>query len=332
MEEGRGKVEKGRRELGQETFVHHGGHPPASIQSMVPRVSIVVLNHNQYALTRDCLRSLAVVSYPAFDVILVDNGSTDGSCERLRGEFPDVETLSLSDNLGVAGGRNTGARKALEEGADYVLFLDNDTIVSPECLTELIAVSESDPSIGAAAPAVYVHDNPVTIFSMGGIYYPRLAHSRLRDMGQRATGVADNVIESDWLGGVAILNKRELFERVGFLDEDFFPYGPEDLDWGLRVRRAGYKVVVAPRAIVWHRRLPGVARNAAVARQWARSRVIFLRKKVRFYDRPLAVCFFVFYLLLIRRILPFALHKQWGAIKELLLGLKNGLAFQLFKD
>lgn len=296
---------------------------------MAPKVSIVVLNHNQYALTRDCLRSLAVISYPAFNVILVDNGSTDGSCERLRGEFPDVEIVPLSENLGVAGGRNVGARRALEQGADYVLFLDNDTLVSLDFLTELVAVSESDPAIGAAAPAVYVHDSPGTIFSMGGVYYPRLAHSRLRDMGKRATGVVDSVIDSDWLGGVASLNKRGLFEEVGFLDDDFSPYGPEDLDWGLRVRRAGYKVFVVPWAIVWHRRLPGVTRNAVVARRWARSRVIFLRKNVRLYDWPLAVCFFVFYLILLRRIVPFAFHQEWGAIKELLLGLKDGMAYPL---
>ena len=296
---------------------------------MPPKVSIVVLNHNQYALTRDCLRSLAAVSSPDFNVILVDNGSTDGSCERLRGEFPYVETLPLSDNLGVAGGRNAGARRALAQGADYVLFLDNDTLVNPDFLTELMAVGESDPVIGAVAPAVYVNGTSDIIFSMGGIYYPRLVHSRLRDMGKRAAGVADNVIESDWLGGVASLNKRVLFEEVGFLDEDFSPYGPEDLDWGLRVRWAGYKVCVVPRAIVWHKRVPGVARNAAVARQWARSRVIFLRKNVQLHDRPLAVCFFVFYLVILRRIVPFLFHREWSAIKELLLGLKDGLAYQL---
>lgn len=297
---------------------------------MAPTVSIVVLNHNQYDLTRDCLLSLAAVSYPTFNVILVDNGSTDGSFERLRCEFPYVETVPLAENLGVAGGRNAGVRRALDQGADYVLFLDNDTFVNPDFLTELIAVSESHPEIGAVAPAVYVNGSSDTIFSMGGIYYPRLAHNRLRDMGKRATGVVDdNIIESDWLSGVAILNKRELFERVGFLDEDFCPYGTEDLDWGLRVRSAGYKLVVAPRAIVWHRQRPGVARNAAVARHWARSRVIFLRKNVRFYDWPLAISFLVFYLILLRRVVPFASHGQWGAIRELLLGLKEGLAYQL---
>jgi len=296
---------------------------------MAPRVSIVVLNHNQYTLTRDCLQSLAAVSYPDSNVILVDNGSTDGSGKRLRDEFPDVKTLLLSDNLGVAGGRNVGARRALDQGADYVLFLDNDTLVSSGFLAELVAVGESDPVIGAVAPVAYVNGSSDVIFSMGGIYYPRLAHSRLRDMGKRCASVAGHVIECDWLGGVAILNKRGLFEEVGFLDEDFAPYGPEDLDWGLRVRRAGYKLLVVPRAIVWHRQLPGVARNAAVARQWARSRVIFLRKNVCLYDWPLAVCFFVFYLILLRRIVPFAFHHEWGAIKELLLGLKNGLAYQL---
>lgn len=298
-------------------------------QNITPKVSIVVLNHNQYILTRDCLESLAAVSYSAFNVILVDNGSTDGSCERLLSEFPYLEIVLLSSNLGVAGGRNVGARRALNRGADYVLFLDNDTLVSPDFLTELILVSESDSTIGALAPAVYVDDSPDIVFSMGGIYYPRLGHSRLRDMGKRVTSAADGVIESDWLGGVVTLNRRELFEQIGFLDEDFSPYGPEDLDWGLRARRAGYKVAVVPRSVVWHRRLPGVARNAAVTRPWARGRVIFLRKNIRFYDWPLATCFFMFYLVLIRRIVPFALHQEWGAINELLLGLKDGLSYRL---
>lgn len=300
-----------------------------AVQSIAPKVSIVVLNHNQYEVTRDCLRSLEEVRYLAFDIILVDNGSTDGSRERLGSEYTHVKTVSLVENLGVAGGRNAGARRALEQGADYVLFLDNDTLVRPDFLTELLAVGESDPAIGAVAPAVYVSGSWDTVFSMGGTYYPRLAYGRLRDMGRRTGNAADNIIECHWLGGVATLNKCELFEGIGLLDEDFSPYGSEDLDWGLRVRQAGYKTVVAPRAIVWHRRLPGIARNAAVARHWARSRVIFLRKHVAFYDWPLAVCFFVFYLILMRRILPFASRREWGAIKELLLGLKEGVACRL---
>lgn len=296
-------------------------------RSIAPKVSLVILNHNQYEVTRDCLKSLKEVCYPAFDVILVDNGSTDGSGERLRCEFPYIEIVPLPENLGPSGGRNAGVRAALDAEADYVLFLDNDTVVSPRFLTELVAAAEGNPAAGAVSPAILIFDRPNEVFSLGGIYYPRLAHGRLRYVGRPAADIPQEIIDSDWLGTGALLCRRALLDEIGFFDEDLLR--SEDLEWGLRVRRAGYKLYAVPSAVVWHKRLPGVARNAAVARQWARSHVIFLRKDVHFCDWLLAVCFFVFYLLIIRRIVPFAFHKQWDAIKELLLGLKDGLAYQL---
>src|SRR5438270_5844521 len=119
-----------------------------------PRVSIVMLNWNSYRVTLDCLLSLRKMDYRNFEVVLVDNGSVDGSPEKLLENAPEIRLIKNATNLGFAGGSNVGIRDALRRGTDYVLLLNNDTIVALDFLSQLVHVTESDEKIGAASPKV----------------------------------------------------------------------------------------------------------------------------------------------------------------------------------
>ena len=116
------------------------------MRQVSPKVSIITLTWNSYEVTRDCLLTLKKLDYPNFEIVVVDNGSTDGSQQQLAREFPDVRRICNATNLGFAGGNNVGIRDALARDADYLLLLNNDTIVSPSFLRELIRVGESDAS------------------------------------------------------------------------------------------------------------------------------------------------------------------------------------------
>src|SRR5205823_1889527 len=113
-----------------------------------PRVGIIILNWNSYQVTSECLLSLRKLNYPNTEIVLVDNGSSDDSADRLQNEFPEIRVLRNPENLGFPGGNNVGIRYVLDRGADYLLLLNNDTVVQPDFLRELVQVAESDATIG----------------------------------------------------------------------------------------------------------------------------------------------------------------------------------------
>lgn len=244
---------------------------------MAPKVLVVVLAYNRVELTLACLTSLARREYEQSDVLLVDNGSRDGTPAAARAHFPGVGVIETGANLGYAGGNNVGLRYALERGYDYALLLNNDTEVAPDCLHELVAVAEADPAIGLAGPTITYFDRPDTIWSAGGTLDRRRGSSTMRGLNQPLEAQSSEPAEVDFLTGCALLCKRPVLERAGLLDERFFLYY-EDAEWCVRARRAGFRVVHAPRARVLHK-IPPDGRAAApyVGYYMARNRLLFLR-------------------------------------------------------
>jgi GT2 family glycosyltransferase len=254
-----------------------------------PTVSIIMLVWNSYEVTRDCLLSLRKLDYPAYEVILVDNGSIDSSGERLAREFPEVKFIRNEQNLGFTGGNNVGMRDALGRGADYLLLLNNDTIVSPNFLTEMVRVAESDSGIGMLNPKIYYYEPADTIWYAGGKYvrwktFP--VHFGLR---QRDDGRYNQTQEVSFVSGCALLVKAAVARKIGLLDETFF-LSYEDVDWSARAIKAGYKAVYAPASVIWHRDSYDTKRNAGLAKRDfynMRNAVLCARKHLPFYQIPL---------------------------------------------
>ncbi|MEA2444448.1 MAG: hypothetical protein QOJ12_1740, partial [Thermoleophilales bacterium] len=215
-----------------------------------PHVATVVLSWNGRDDTVACLRSLAKLDWPRHTAIVVDNGSTDGTGTLVAAEFPDVVVVGTGSNLGFAEGNNVGLREALAIGADYVLLLNNDTVVDPRLLNELIAEAEQRPDAGALCPLIYYLDPPERIWFAGARFDARRGHNgRHTGYGERDEGQYTAVREIGRATGAAMLVRREVMEEVGFLDGELF-LQVEDVEWSLRIRGAGWRIFFVPAAKV----------------------------------------------------------------------------------
>lgn len=207
----------------------------------LPFVCIVILNYNGAELTINCVDSVLKIDYPNFRVIVVDNASADDSVARFKAELTDprVELLLNSRNEGYAGGNNRGIEKALSTGAEYVLVLNNDTLVDPGFLTPLVDAMEKDPKIGICGGPIY---SPVEGSA------PSCGHSLnlcSGESGDAAKIAPEQVIDADWLNGAALLIRSETLLKAGGFDEDFFLIY-EEIDLCFRVRRLGFRTCFVP--------------------------------------------------------------------------------------
>jgi len=217
-----------------------------------PSTYVIVLNWNGLADTRACLASLARACDERTVVLVVDNGSRDGSPEAIRREFPGVRVLETGANLRFAGGNNAGMRAALEAGADEIMLLNNDTTVDPGFLPAMRTRLRQWPGAGIVAPKILYHAAPELIWYAGGEISFWTGTMRHRGIRERDDGRFDAPRETAYASGCCFLVKREVVERIGMLDEAYHMY-TEDADFCMRARRAGYRVVYEPRARVLHR-------------------------------------------------------------------------------
>ncbi len=217
-----------------------------------PKVTAVVVNWNQRDLTIECITSLLDSDYDNLDIILIDNGSKDDSVKVIRESFCGVRIISNESNLGFAEGNNRGIAAALDQKSDYVLFLNNDATVAPDCIAKLVNVIEANSDTGAVTPYIFYHDDRDLIWYGGGIvrlWRGKIAHLHLRekqDMGSR------NVQQTDYFSGCAALVKADLIREIGGFDPIYGMYS-EDVDLSLRIRENGHQILVIPKAKAYHR-------------------------------------------------------------------------------
>jgi len=214
-------------------------------------VTIIVLNWQRPAETLRCLASLNDVVYPRLRIVVVDNGSEDGSEETIRRARPDLSVMQTGQNLGFAGGNNVGILRAMTAGADYVWILNNDTVVDPRALDEAVAAAALDNRIGIVGSATYASSEPwndARLYPTGGLWDDRVERLLLCDGGE---GCADRGIHRvDFVQGTMLLRISMLTE-VGLLDERFFHYF-EERELSHRARARGWGVVLACGSHIWH--------------------------------------------------------------------------------
>lgn len=212
----------------------------------LPLISVIILNWNGKECLASCIQSVKDQIYLNIEIIVVDNGSTDGSVEYLQAVYPDLHLVANRKNLGYGGGNNQGIRKAKGK---YILILNNDTEMEKECVEMLWRCMESDQKIGVTTPKILLYDRKDTIDAAGlTIYSDGLSIGRGRFEPQEKY----NQIEEVFAGsGCASLFRKEMLEDIGLLDEDFFAYA-EDTDLGWRARLAGWITYYVPQAIVYH--------------------------------------------------------------------------------
>lgn len=245
-----------------------------------PKVVVVVLNWNQPQDTLQCLASLKSVAYRCLEVVVIDNGSQDGSTNIISRHFPEFALLPQQNNLGFAGGSNVGIQWGLDREADHILLLNNDTVVHPAFLTFLVDFMDSKPAAGIVTPKIYVYDDPKTIWALGGRINRHTSRSRHIAEGEIDTGQFADPIACDYATGCAMFVRRAVLERIGLLDTDYF-YSYEDADFSIRARDAGFGVYCVPQARIWHKGAASVQglRSASYRYYASRNRIIFVRKR-----------------------------------------------------
>lgn len=247
-----------------------------------PKVSIIILNWNGKEDTIECLESLKQITYSNYEIILVDNGSTDGSVEVLKKQYPEIEIIENSQNLGYAEGNNVGIRKAIEKNVDYILLLNNDTIVSPEFLEELVKVAEGNSKIGIVGPKICYYSNPNKIWAIGG-----KINLFTGSIGNYGDGQDENKYKGikvvDYVSGCALLFKSEVVKKVGLLDKEYFLYF-EETDWNCRARKMGYISVINCNTQILHKSGTSVKKiKDSNYYYFPRNTLLFLEKNGNWY-------------------------------------------------
>ncbi len=241
------------------------------------QVYAVVVNWNRPADTITCLESLASQQNVHLHVLVVDNGSTDGSAAQIQAAFPEVEMVRSPENLGYGPGANLGIRRALQAGAEYILLLNNDATIAQDALSQLLKYDQD--GVGILAPLIYYAAPPDRIWSAGGDTHPLTLEKSSPYRNKTDPGGWPETIARDFIPGTAILVPGRVFEEIGIFDEQFRMYY-DDADFCERIRRAGLSILVIPQAKAWHQvSASSGGSDSPNERYWmARSSVSFFRK------------------------------------------------------
>lgn len=235
-----------------------------------PNVFVVILNWNRRKLTSQCIESVDSLHISGYklNVVVVDNASRDNSVEKLskvelkNGKYKFIQNQR---NFGYAKGNNVGIRYALDKEADYVLILNNDTEVDDNLVVELLKIAKKHPEAGAVVPKIYFAkgyefhkkrykkgDLGKVIWAAGGDVDWDNVYGTNRGVDEVDKGQYDKVEGVDFAPGTCVLFNSEMLDKVGLFDERYFMY-LEDLDLSQRMKKRGWKIMYAPKAVVWHR-------------------------------------------------------------------------------
>jgi len=259
--------------------------------SSTPLISVIIPNWNGKQFLAECIDSLKEQTFHDFEIILVDNGSTDGSAEfavERYGEF--VRIIRNKKNLGFTGGNNVGIQAARGE---YIVLLNNDTWAAPTWLEELVKTTYLDRPIGMWASKVYSYYKRNQIEAVGElIYWDGL--SRSRGQYEQEQGQYEEMGEIFFPPGCGGMYRKVVFEEIGLFDEDFFAYG-DDAEIGIRARLAGWKCVYVPKAVLYHK-------NSGSTGQYSPFKAFYVERNrfwitLKYFPSPLLFLsiFFTFY-------------------------------------
>jgi len=221
--------------------------------TLQPKIAIILLNWNGKQDTLTCLESLTKLTYLNFEVIVVDNGSTDGSASGIRKDFPEFLLIETGENLGFAEGNNVGMRKAMQRGAELFFLLNNDTIVAADILDRFVEMHASYPEAGIFGAKICLFDQKQKLDHLGGMWNKKTGTFELIGKHREENKPQwQHPQELDYVCGAGMMVRRKVIETIGYLDPRFFLIW-EESDFCFRSRRAGFKIFTCPQAKIWHK-------------------------------------------------------------------------------
>lgn len=301
-----------------------------TVQGSVKKVGVVLVNWNGGELTIPCIESLMESDHLNCEIIVVDDGSTDGSPEQIAEGFPDVEIIRQPANLGVSEARNRGIERAWELGSDYVLILDNDTRVDRRLISHLVATAKAHDDLVCVGPKIYwLHDPNRLWYAYGrlsfwtGIYTNPVFNAIDR-------GQFEKEIEMDVAGSCCLLIPKKIVLRVGGFDPAYT--WNEDVDWSLRCRQAGFRLLYCPSGKVWHLVGGSSSKLESALKRYllTRNQLWTLRKIVRPWHLVSIALFYPPHCFW--RLARMILNRQWDCIRAELKGAKDGFFAPLSRN
>jgi len=220
--------------------------------SIKSKVAVVIVNWNRRKLLLEAVSSCYATKWQDLTVIVVDNGSSDGSGESVLEHYPDVVLIRNQRNVGFAIGSNQGLERALEDKSDFILFLNNDATLAEETISEMASFLNDHPRVGAVAPYIFYYGDRDLIWFGGGIvsvWRGKIAHKAIRE---RFNAIRHKQVKCDYLTGCAFMVKADCISQVGGFDTTMGIYS-EDVDLSLRIRKNGWKLWTIPQAKCYHR-------------------------------------------------------------------------------
>ena len=253
-----------------------------------PKVIILILSYNGKYLLEDSISSYLANDYPNFKVMVIDNGSNDGTKEYVEKNFPEVKVVRTEKNLAYSGGFNFGLKYAFKKNSvDYVLVTNNDVKADRNVISELVKVAEKDKKIGFVTGKVYYYDNPDILQTVGKKEDPIRWNGGHIGNREKDNGQYDDISERFFADDIFTLVRKELYEEVGGYDTTF-QFQSEEYDWQARAKKAGYKIIYTPNAKIWHKESMTIGKDSAFKAYYdARNPmlVILLHKSSQFFRR-----------------------------------------------
>ncbi len=244
-----------------------------------PLVSIITINYNESLVTLELLESLKGLSYPNYEVIVVDNASPNDNPDCIKESYSDVHLIKSEENLGFAGGNNLGVKAAKGE---YLLFINNDTIVPSNFIEPLVQTLQNDPTIGMVSPKIKFHWDDSLIQYAG---YTPMNHWTIRNNSigyhEKDNGAYDQPGETESIHGAAMMVPSRVVEEVGMMTEIYFLYY-EEHDWAEMIKRAGYKIYYQPKSSILHKESLSTGKFSPLKTYYiSRNRILFARRNFK---------------------------------------------------
>jgi GT2 family glycosyltransferase len=304
---------------------------------MSKKLAIILVNWNSYELTNDTLQSLYQTSFQDYDIICVDNASTDESLNQLRTNHNNVIILTCDQNTGFTGGNNKGMQYAIQQGYVYTLLLNNDVAVESDFLEPLVQALDINENMGAVQPLIYFHHDRTLIWNAGSSFNQWLGITKTIGYNKKDTQQAYRnqnqgyVSKIDWITGCAFMVKTEVLKKVGLLYDPFFIYY-EDVDLSFRIKNAGYDLGYAPASVIYH--IAGMSHKSTkktaegyvspkVHYLNARNHIWLLKKYTSALHAPTVILYQSLYYLSVTAY--FILRGRWQKIKALYKGIGEGI-------
>lgn len=301
---------------------------------MQPLVTIITINYNQLKLTCELLESLRKLTYPAVEIIVVDNNSKEDPTPVISETYPEVKLIVSNENLGFAGGNNLGIKAS--KGA-YLLFLNNDTEVDPGFLEPLVALFESNLKAGAASSKILYYNSGETIQYAGSSRIdPFTGRSKRIGYMEKDNGQHNLLRETDLAHGAAMMVPRRVINEVGMMPEFFFLYY-EEVDWCESIKKGGYKIFFVPDSKVYHKESMSIGKGSTLKTYYmTRNRVLYMRRNTEGFKKVTWILFFLLFTLP-KNALTYALKRDiqharafWRGLLWNMTHLDNGKKHKLF--